>query len=58
MIPESSGGLKIRTFRRYHPSWTQFRPLGHLGEILCDIGVNIERAGQEVAESYCADMIV
>ena len=37
----SSKGRKIRTYRRPDPSWTQFRLLGHLGELLCDIGVNI-----------------
>jgi len=40
-MPGSSEGRKRRTYRRLDPSWTQFHCPGYLGEILCDIGVNI-----------------
>ena len=38
----SNEGCKVRTYRRFDPSWTQFRRLEYLGGILCDIGVNIQ----------------
>jgi len=39
-MPGSSEGRKRRTYRRFDPSWTQFRYLGYLGEVLCRIRVN------------------
>ena len=39
--PVSNGRRKIRTYRRFDPSWTQFRCPGYPGELLCTIRVSI-----------------